>query len=62
MRFDGTDTALMVLQEQGDDTDAFGDLFRQAYKAEFGFVLDEKDIIIDDIKVCDNPPFPSRGS
>ena len=51
MRFDGTDTALMVLQEKGDDINAFGDRFRQAYKAEFGFILEEKEVIVDDIKV-----------
>jgi 5-oxoprolinase (ATP-hydrolysing) len=48
MRFDGTDTALMVLPEAGDD---YLGAFRRAYKAEFGFLLDEARVVVDDIKV-----------
>ncbi|KAI9464797.1 5-oxoprolinase [Russula earlei] len=50
MRFNGTDTALMVLPEDGEDGDYLG-AFRRAYKAEFGFLLDEARVIVDDIKV-----------
>lgn len=52
MRFDGTDTALMILQQEGDADDAFLKRFKEQYKSEFGFVLENKEIIIDDIKVC----------
>ncbi len=48
MRFNGTDTALMVLPEAGDD---YLGAFRRAYKAEFGFTLDEARVVVDDIKV-----------
>lgn len=65
MRFDGTDTALMVLQEekdakksaketndaQEDEEGGFEATFKRQYKAEFGFLLEEKNIIVDDIKV-----------
>lgn len=49
MRFDGTDTALMVLEKDGEGS--FETEFKKQYKAEFGFLLEEKNIIIDDIKV-----------
>ncbi|KAH9960659.1 5-oxoprolinase [Russula dissimulans] len=52
MRFNGTDTALMVLPDPGKDKDEdYLGAFRRAYKAEFGFLLDEARIIVDDIKV-----------
>ncbi|KAF8307670.1 5-oxoprolinase [Clavulina sp. PMI_390] len=52
MRFDGTDTALMVLQE-GDGVEAAGfeEAFKRMYRSEFGFVLEGKAIIVDDVKV-----------
>jgi len=50
MRFNGTDTALMVLPEAGEGGDYLG-AFRRAYKAEFGFLLDEARVVVDDIKV-----------
>ncbi len=46
MRFDGSDTALMVLAPEGD----FAAAFRHAHMEEFGFLLD-KEIVVDDIKV-----------
>ncbi|KAI0260774.1 5-oxoprolinase [Gloeopeniophorella convolvens] len=49
MRFDGTDTALMVLPE-GDEKD-FLSAFRRTYKAEFGFLLEGARVVVDDIKV-----------
>ena len=48
MRFDGTDTALMVVAK-GED---FESAFKKEYKTQFGFLLDTKHIIVDDIKVC----------
>jgi N-methylhydantoinase A/oxoprolinase/acetone carboxylase beta subunit len=53
MRFEGTDTALMVLPEKtdGDGKEDFEAAFKRAYKAEFGFLLETKTIIVDDIKV-----------
>jgi 5-oxoprolinase (ATP-hydrolysing) len=48
MRFNGTDTALMVLPEAGED---YVGAFRRAYRAEFGFLLDEASVVVDDIKV-----------
>lgn len=67
MRFDGTDTSLMVLQEKraGDgkermegvegveenETGGFEEAFKKRYQAEFGFLLEEKNIIVDDVKV-----------
>jgi 5-oxoprolinase (ATP-hydrolysing) len=57
MRFDGTDTALMVLPGEGkDEIDEDGapdylKAFQRAYKEEFGFLLDTKRVMVDDIKV-----------
>ncbi len=51
MRFDGTDTALMVLPEAGESEDDYLGAFRRAYRAEFGFLLDEARVVVDDIKV-----------
>ncbi len=53
MRFEGTDTALMVLphSEDGDGNEDFEAAFKRVYKAEFGFLLDTKSIIVDDVKV-----------
>jgi 5-oxoprolinase (ATP-hydrolysing) len=53
MRFDGTDTALMVVPApgDGDGEEDFGAAFRREYKAEFGFVLEGKAVVVDDVKV-----------
>jgi 5-oxoprolinase (ATP-hydrolysing) len=53
MRFEGTDTALMVLPEaaDGDGNEDFEAAFKRVYMAEFGFLLETKSIIVDDIKV-----------
>jgi len=52
MRFEGTDTALMVLPhaEDGNGDEDFESAFKRVYKAEFGFLL-EKSVIVDDIEV-----------
>lgn len=53
MRFEGTDTALMVLPNtsDGDGNEDFEAAFTRVYKSEFGFLLESKTIIVDDIKV-----------
>ncbi|KAF9782495.1 5-oxoprolinase [Thelephora terrestris] len=53
MRFEGTDTALMVLPREtdGDGKEDFEAAFKREYKAEFGFLLETKNIIVDDVKV-----------
>lgn len=64
MRFEGTDTALMVLptEQDGDGKEDFEAAFKRAYKAEFGFLLETKVIIVDDIKVGHTIlPIPSKS-
>ncbi|KAH7886806.1 Hydantoinase/oxoprolinase-domain-containing protein [Phlebopus sp. FC_14] len=53
MRFEGTDTALMVLPNStdGDGNEDFEAAFKRVYKSEFGFLLETKTIIVDDVKV-----------
>ncbi|KIM63244.1 hypothetical protein SCLCIDRAFT_15597 [Scleroderma citrinum Foug A] len=53
MRFEGTDTALMVLPglNDGHGDEDFEAAFKKVYRAEFGFLLETKGIIVDDIKV-----------
>jgi 5-oxoprolinase (ATP-hydrolysing) len=55
MRFEGTDTALMVLPNETDgaaeDKEDFESAFKRVYKTEFGFLLETKTVIVDDIKV-----------
>jgi len=53
MRFEGTDTALMVLpvKGDGDGEEDFEAAFRRVYKAEFGFLLEGQSVSVDDIKV-----------
>ncbi|KAK7055126.1 Hydantoinase/oxoprolinase-domain-containing protein [Favolaschia claudopus] len=53
MRFEGTDTALMVLPNSGDGDgeEDFEAAFKRVYKSEFGFLLETKSVIVDDIKV-----------
>ncbi|KAF7297172.1 hypothetical protein MIND_00950300 [Mycena indigotica] len=53
MRFEGTDTALMVLpvSQDGDGDEDFEAAFKRVYKSEFGFLLEGKTIIVDDVKV-----------
>ncbi|GAA6020774.1 hypothetical protein JCM10207_002019 [Rhodosporidiobolus poonsookiae] len=49
LRYRGSDTALMVLKEEGAD---FKDLFYGAHRREFGFLLaDSTDVLVDDIRV-----------
>ncbi|KAF8509875.1 Hydantoinase/oxoprolinase-domain-containing protein [Hysterangium stoloniferum] len=51
MRFDGTDTALMVkCGEDDEDEEEFDRAFKREYKHEFGFLLDAR-IVVEDVKV-----------
>ncbi|KAL9537007.1 hypothetical protein MBANPS3_012169 [Mucor bainieri] len=50
LRYDGTDCALMTLQPAADNWD-FESAFYELYTQEFGFLLKDRDIIVDDIRV-----------
>ncbi|GAA6064254.1 hypothetical protein JCM10212_006403 [Sporobolomyces blumeae] len=50
MRYDGSDTALMTLAPADGSFD-FHSAFETAYKNEFGFLLDSKAIMVDDVRV-----------
>ncbi|OAA57373.1 Hydantoinase B/oxoprolinase [Niveomyces insectorum RCEF 264] len=59
MRYRGTESALMVLQPGdeearahfGGDRWAYGAAFVRQHRHEFGFTLDDRDIIVDDVRV-----------
>ncbi|ETS74906.1 hypothetical protein PFICI_13390 [Pestalotiopsis fici W106-1] len=54
MRYRGTESALMIVKPtQGDDMEEwdFGKAFVKHHRYEFGFTLDERDIIVDDVRV-----------
>ena len=48
MRYQGTDNAIMILRSQDS---SFGDSFVALYEREFGFVLQNRDLLIDDYRV-----------
>ncbi|KAF5507125.1 Uncharacterized protein CGCA056_v013312 [Colletotrichum aenigma] len=54
MRYRGTESALMIIKPEGskdgDEWD-FGTAFVRQHRYEFGFTLDERDIIVDDVRV-----------
>ncbi|KAF9167361.1 hypothetical protein DFQ26_004840 [Actinomortierella ambigua] len=50
LRYNGTDFALMTLKPS-DDSWAFSEAFAANYKYEFGFSLEGRDIIVDDVRV-----------
>ncbi|KAG8830784.1 hypothetical protein FRB91_006426 [Serendipita sp. 411] len=50
MRFDGTDTSLMILGPS-DGSHDFEAAFKNQHKEEFGFLLEGKTIMVDDFKV-----------
>lgn len=52
MRFDGTDTALLI--QAGGDTD-FEEEFKKTYQQEFGFLLDSR-VMVDDVNVSAKSP------
>jgi len=49
MRYRGTESALMIIKPE-EDWD-FGAAFVKHHRYEFGFTLDERDIIVDDVRV-----------
>lgn len=49
MRYDGTDTALMTLKPH--DSWDLESVFLQTYRQEFGFVLENRAMIVDDVRV-----------
>ncbi|KAI3326002.1 hydantoinase B/oxoprolinase [Xylariaceae sp. AK1471] len=59
MRYRGTESALMIVKPSEEDAKAsfdgddwaFGKAFVKHHRYEFGFTLDERDIIIDDVRV-----------
>ena len=63
MRYQGTDNAIMILRRPDS---SFEDSFTAQYEREFGFVLQNRDILIDDYRVrailpgetLSNPPIP----
>ena len=48
MRYQGTDNAIMIQEVSGK---TFDESFRELYLREFGFVLEDRDILIDDYRV-----------
>ncbi|KAK8095792.1 hydantoinase B/oxoprolinase [Apiospora kogelbergensis] len=50
MRYRGTESALMIVKPTEKDWD-FGEAFVEHHRYEFGFTLDDRDIIIDDVRV-----------
>ena len=48
MRYQGTDTALMIAEPQNGD---FAGAFRATYRREFGFDLKDREILVDDLRV-----------
>lgn len=58
MRYDGTDCALMCSPTHAESGDSVrpkrGDFLRsfiERYKSEFGFVIEQRNIVVDDIRV-----------
>lgn len=59
MRYRGTESALMIVKPSADEAKElyggndwdFGQAFVRQHKYEFGFTLDERDIIVDDVRV-----------
>jgi 5-oxoprolinase (ATP-hydrolysing) len=50
LRYKGTDTAIMTLKPSQDDWN-FKKVFLRNYEQEFGFILRDRDIMVDDIRV-----------
>jgi len=65
MRYEGTDNAIMIQEATDDSGTTFSDSFKALYMREFGFVLEGRDILIDDYRVRavvqgDTPVAPPR--
>ncbi|KAK8050631.1 hypothetical protein PG994_012361 [Apiospora phragmitis] len=50
MRYRGTESALMIVKPTDKDWD-FGEAFVKHHRYEFGFTLDDRDMIVDDVRV-----------
>ncbi|PHH80473.1 hypothetical protein CDD80_1483 [Ophiocordyceps camponoti-rufipedis] len=51
MRYRGTESALMIATSDDDDDWAYGRAFVDRHRTEFGFTLDDRDIVVDDVRV-----------
>ncbi|KAM0327180.1 hypothetical protein ACHAQA_006312 [Verticillium albo-atrum] len=51
MRYEGSNSAFMIMQHAGEETANFGKSFEAKHSREFGFVFPEKKILIDDFRV-----------
>ncbi|KAL2159117.1 hypothetical protein VTH06DRAFT_2876 [Thermothelomyces fergusii] len=51
MRYRGTESALMIVKPAGEREWDFGTAFVEQHRYEFGFTLDDRDIIVDDVRV-----------
>lgn len=51
MRYRGTESALMIIKPDGEREWDFGTAFVEHHRYEFGFTLDDRDIIVDDVRV-----------
>ncbi|KAL2190688.1 hypothetical protein L209DRAFT_746977 [Thermothelomyces heterothallicus CBS 203.75] len=51
MRYRGTESALMIVKPTGEREWDFGTAFVEHHRYEFGFTLDDRDIIVDDVRV-----------
>ncbi|KAK7750892.1 hypothetical protein SLS62_007155 [Diatrype stigma] len=59
MRYRGTESALMIVRPSPEEADAhfggedwaFGQAFVRHHRYEFGFTLDDRDVIVDDVRV-----------
>lgn len=49
MRYRGTESALMIIKPEGDWE--FGQAFVEHHRYEFGFTLDDRDVVVDDVRV-----------
>ncbi|KAI8620425.1 Hydantoinase B/oxoprolinase-domain-containing protein [Chytriomyces sp. MP71] len=50
LRYQGTDTSMMTLKPEGDSWD-FLSVFVATHKQEFGFILPDRPVIVDDIRI-----------
>ncbi|GAA96727.1 uncharacterized protein L969DRAFT_90657 [Mixia osmundae IAM 14324] len=51
LRYNGTDSALMIQQEQETDRSGWQKAFEDEYRQQFGFSLKAREVIVDDIRV-----------
>lgn len=51
LRYQGTDTALMIMKPAEKDNWDFEKAFLKEYKMEFGFAMPDREIIVDDVRV-----------